>query len=77
MGYKSSKESLAFLRPSSPDLTHYQKVNQSDRLDLMTNNIYNDPKYLMQVAKANALTTIRTLKPGKELYFPPFNKKEA
>jgi hypothetical protein len=73
----SPEENLASAKKNSPDLTHYQKANQGDRLDLMTNRIYNDPKYLMQVAKVNTLTSIRTLKPGMELYFPPFNKKEA
>ncbi len=74
--HKSREEMIAEKRPSSPDLTHYRKVKQGDRLDFMTYSIYNDPKYFLQAAKANSLTTIRDLKPGTELYFPPFNKNE-
>jgi hypothetical protein len=77
LDYQSKEERLAKENKKSPDLTHYRKVDQSNRLDLMTFRIYNNPKYLLQVAKVNELTTIRTLNPGSELYFPPFNKNEA
>ncbi|MBK9983954.1 MAG: hypothetical protein IPP15_16570 [Saprospiraceae bacterium] len=77
LDYVVEEERLAAERKQSPDLTHYQKTTQSDRLDLMTNRIYNNPKYLLQVAKVNSLTTLRTLTPGTELYFPPFNKNEV
>lgn len=77
LNYKAREERLAEERRSSPDLTHYRKVKQGDRLDLLTFSIYNDPKYLMQVAKANQLSSIRKVKPGTELYFPPFDKNES
>jgi hypothetical protein len=77
LNYKSREERLAEERRNSPDLTHYRKVEQSDRLDLMTHKIYNDSKYFLQVAKANALTSIRNVQPGLDLFFPPFNKNEA
>lgn len=77
LNYKAREERLAEERKSSPDLTHYIKVKQGDRLDLMTFNIYNDPKYLLQVGKVNALSSIRNVRPGSELYFPPFDKNEA
>ncbi len=60
----------------SPDLTHVRSVKAGDRLDLMTNKIYNDSKYVAQIAKANGLTTIRKIKPGKDLVFPPLDKTE-
>lgn len=75
--HKSREEIQAESRLSSPDLTHYRKVEQSDRLDLMTYSIYNDPKYFLQVGRINDLTSIRHLKPGSDLYFPPFDKNEA
>lgn len=75
--HKSREEILAESRLSSPDLTHYRKVKESDRLDFMTWSIYNDPKYFLQVGKVNALTNIRRLAPGTELYFPPFDKNET
>ena len=77
LAHKSREELLAESKASSPDLTHARIATESDRLDLLTNSIYNDPKYLMQVAKVNKLVTLRQIKPGTELYFPPFNKNEA
>lgn len=64
-------------RQASPDLTHYRKVTAGDRLDQMTYKIYNDSRYFLQVAKANRLTNLRSLKTGADLYFPPFSKEEA
>lgn len=75
--HKSREEIQAESRTSSPDLTHYRKAGEGDRLDLMTHKIYNDSRYFLQVGKVNALTSIRKLKPGTDLYFPPFDKKEA
>ena len=75
--HQAREERLARERCSSPNLTHYRKVKQSDRLDLLTYEIYNDPKYFLQVGQANALTSVRNIKPGRELYFPPFDKNEA
>lgn len=75
--HKSREEQIAGAKLSSPDLTHYRKTNQSDRLDLMTYRIYNSSSYFLQVAKANALSSIRNIAPGTELYFPPFYKNEA
>lgn len=77
LNYKAREERLAEERRSSPDLTHYRKVKQGDRLDLLTFDIYNDPKYLLQVGKVNQLSSVRKIKPGIELYFPPFNKNES
>lgn len=77
LAHKSREELEAESRRSSPDLTHYRTVKQGDRLDLMTAGIYNDSKYFLQVAKVNGLSTIRKIKPGNELYFPPFDKNEA
>lgn len=76
LNYVAREERLARERQNSPDLTHYRKVKEGDRLDLMTFKIYNDPKYLLQVGRVNTLSTIRNIQPGKELYFPPFDKNE-
>jgi len=72
--YESQKAIEAVNRPSSPDLTHYRKVNEGDRLDLMTYKVYNDSKYFLQVAQANALTSVRNLKAGTQIYLPPLDK---
>jgi Contractile injection system tube protein len=77
LAHKSREEIQAEARTSSPDLTHYRKVKQGDRLDQLTNKIYNDSKYFMQVGKVNKLVTIRKINPGTDLYFPPIDKTEA
>jgi hypothetical protein len=77
LAHKSREQLLAESKASSPDLTHFRKVKQGDRLDLLTNSIYNNPKYFMQIGKVNGLTTLRQVMPGTNLYFPPFNKNEA
>jgi hypothetical protein len=75
--YMMPEEQLRNIRLSSPDLTHYKRVTAGDRLDLLTYKIYNNSKYFMQVANANKLTALRNIKPGLNLYFPPFDKKET
>lgn len=77
LNYKAREERLAQERQNSPDLTHYRKVKQGDRLDLMTYKIYNDAKYFLQVGRANNLSHVRNITPGLDLYFPPFDKNEA
>lgn len=64
-------------RNSSPDLTHQRTVKAGDRLFQLTFEIYDDPKYLLQVGRKNDLTSVRNLTPGRELFFYPFDKTEA
>lgn len=74
-GGSISKELAAKIaNTSSPDLTHKRTVQDGDTLPLMTERIYGDSKYYLEVAKANGLVNFRQLKPGSELYFPPIEK---
>ncbi|GAA5084450.1 hypothetical protein GCM10023210_04280 [Chryseobacterium ginsengisoli] len=59
---------------NSPDLTHKRTVQDGDTLPIMTERIYGDSKYYLEVAKVNNLISFRQLKPGTELYFPPIEK---
>lgn len=77
LNYRAREAREAEERRRSPDLTHFRKVKQGDRLDLLTFKIYNDPKYFLQVAKANTLTHLRNIAPNLNLYFPPFDKNET
>lgn len=61
-------------KKSSPDLSHKRTVQAGDTLPLMTERIYGDSKYYLEVAKVNNLINFRQLKPGTELYFPPIEK---
>jgi hypothetical protein len=72
--HKSREEILAESKLTSPDLTHYRKTTQSDRLDNFSYSIYNDPKYITGIGNYNGLTTVRKLRPGLQLSFPPLVK---
>ena len=76
LNYMAQEERAARERQESPDLTHIRQVKGGDRLDLMTHEIYNDTKYLLQIARANGLVGFRQLKPGQNLRFPPIDKAE-
>jgi len=61
-------------KKSSPDLSHKRTVKDGDTLPLMTERIYGDSKYYLEVAKVNGLINFRQLTPGQELFFPPIEK---
>lgn len=58
----------------SPDLTHQRTVRAGDTLPLMTEKIYGDSKYYLEVAKVNSIINFRQLTPGMKIYFPPIAK---
>lgn len=58
----------------SPDLTHARVVVEGDTLPLMTARIYGDPKYYLEVARVNKLTSFRKLVAGQQILFPPIQK---
>ncbi|HJZ41904.1 MAG TPA: hypothetical protein VJ203_16160 [Bacteroidales bacterium] len=74
--YESEQAVAAAARMSSTDLTHYRTTREGDRLDMITHSIYSDPGLFLQVARVNELISLRNIKPGRELYFPPINKNE-
>lgn len=75
--YETEVAVAAAARMSSPDLTHLRKIKEGDRLDRMTFKIYNNSNYFLQVAKVNNLSTVRRIRPGTEMFFPPINKNEG
>lgn len=74
LNYVAQKERVARERKKSPDLTHVRLIKAGDRLDLMTYKIYKESNFVLQVAKANGLTTFREIQPGTEVIFPPLDK---
>lgn len=77
LNYLAKEEREALEKKKSPDLTRVRAVKAGDRLDLMTHETYNDVKYVLQVARFNNLPTLRRLKPGLQLAFPPVQKPGA
>lgn len=62
---------VAIENPMSPDITHERTVTASDKLPLMTKNIYNDQKFYIDVAAYNELDGFRNIQTGTKLFFPP------
>jgi hypothetical protein len=61
-------------KDKSPDITHMRIVKAGDTLPMMCYEVYEEPGYYMQVAKANNLINFRNLEPGTRLFFPPLEK---
>ncbi len=59
---------------SSPDLTHLRKLKRSDKLIGISNALYKNNIYYLQVARANNFDTFRNLPEGTEVFFPPVSK---
>jgi len=57
----------------SPDLTHYRTLHEGQTLQLMSYEMYGDPKYYLELAKANGLDDFRNIEVGTQLYFPPID----
>ena len=62
-------------KSQSPDLTHQRQVKAGDTLPFMCFKIYEDPRYYLQVARANNLTNFRRLVVGSILNLPPFARQ--
>lgn len=56
---------------TSPDLTHLRQVGEAENLPIMSQSIYKDPTYYMQLARSNKLKHFRRLRTGQKLSFPP------
>lgn len=69
--HEDAKKGSLLSRLASPDVTHIRAVKAGDRLDQITNDVYNDPNLVLQVAKANGLTSFRNVKAGIEITLPP------
>lgn len=65
---------VAMSQDQSPDLTHVRMVKAGDNLPSMCSEIYNDPSYYLEVARANRINDFRNLTPGVRIIFPPLEK---
>ena len=57
--------------PRSADLTHIRAVSEGANLPLMSDQIYKEAGYYIQLARANKLKNFRRLRTGQNLNFPP------
>ena len=58
----------------SPDLTHKHTVKSGDRLDNLSQQYYESPRHHINLAQANGLTSIRTLREGETMFLSPLEK---
>jgi nucleoid-associated protein YgaU len=77
LNFKEVKRRVAEEGKNSPNLTHFRQVKGGDGLPLMVYKIYKDPKYYLEVARANNLTNFRRLNTGEQIRFPPFKSGDA
>lgn len=71
----TKKEVAAEQKLKSSDLTHYRIVKEGDTLPLISQSVYGDSSYYMELAKINRLANFRKLKVGQRIILPPINKK--
>lgn len=65
---------VALTQDQSPDLTHVRLVKTGDTLPGLCYQIYGDPNYYLEVARANQIDNFRNLAPGSKIFFPPLEK---
>ncbi|MBS0030003.1 CIS tube protein [Chitinophaga sp. 22321] len=68
------KDSMALLSLLSPDLSRHHLVLAGENILRICDDVYEDEKYYLEVAKANKLTNFRNLQPGTQLILPPIDK---
>ena len=61
-------------KKSSPDLTHERVMKMNDKLTLMSEVIYQNNTYYIDVAKNNKLLSFRQVPVGQKIQFPPIKK---
>lgn len=73
-GFKGTvdyKVMVAKENKSSPDLTHQRTLKMNDKLTLLSEDIYQNNSYYIDVAKNNKLLSFRQIDTGKKIKFPP------
>jgi hypothetical protein len=73
-GTTSPSFAMSMMGFNSPDLTHLRTANAGDNLPLMSNKIYGDSKYYLELAKVNNLNSVFDVLPGNQVVFPPLKK---
>jgi nucleoid-associated protein YgaU len=71
----TKEEEALIQKKTSPDLTHYRIVKEGDTLTLISQMIYGDTSYYMELAKINKLKNFRKLKVGQRIIIPPIDQK--
>jgi Contractile injection system tube protein len=70
-GTSTYKLMLATQKKSSPDLTHEREYTMNDKLSLMSETIYENSSFYIDVAQTNRLLSFRNIAVGTKIKFPP------
>ncbi|MBK7214290.1 MAG: hypothetical protein IPH88_13530 [Bacteroidales bacterium] len=65
---------VAEAQDQSPDLTHMRMLKAGQSLPELCQEIYGDPSYYLEVAKANDIDDFRNPVAGSRIFFPPLEK---
>lgn len=76
VGVESRAKQAALDKLFSADLTHVYLVKAGETLHAISEKVYGDPRYYLQIARVNKLRNFRRLVPGMELILPPLDKRE-
>ncbi len=71
---KDAKTSDKEIGRSSPDLTHIIQTFAGDKFVDRVNRIYGEPRFVHSVAEFNELNTVRRLKVGDSVKYPPLDQ---
>lgn len=74
MQVQAPAQRQALERRTSPDLYQTWLVSDGDRIDLIANEVYGDPRWWRPLAAANRLRNPRVLEVGSVLLLPPMVK---
>lgn len=77
LDYIAREEREKKMKQKSPDLTRIRQLKGGDKLEKMVYDFYGDAGFIIQVAKANNLTSFRKVNIGQQLRFPPIDKTES
>ena len=75
LDFVAQEERAKRAKLKSPDLTRIRTVKAGESLEGMVHKFYSDSKFIVQVARANELTSFRSDLTGLELRFPPVKKE--
>jgi len=70
-GTTDYKVMIAEENKQSPDLTHTRVMMMNDSLALLSEDIYENNNYYIDVARSNKLLSFRKISTGKKINFPP------
>ena len=68
---------VAIDAPASPDITHTRRVREGETLLQLAQEIYGNPRYYVELARANRLSNFRKLTTGQILTFPHIEKNSV